>query len=270
MKNKKCSGTRGYACGKSCISVKKMCRRDGLTGQSVLIMNNFEEQIIDRQNNKKLPVFDLLGDINTFDTGDDVDDLHFDIYSIDRESDEDIFESLGVKSSEKTKEALEAYTGQFSSQIKKYDANLFDADKLKEINSTLASKSISDLSQLKQTLKEFMDKAPNLPDNTEIFSGFKSDMINAYQVESLDIGDEFSFPSFTSFSTKKGIAASYNGGGMFRIKNKKAAKSVAAFSEYAYENEVLVSKEAKYRLVSKEVIKIQGKESTVYNLEELD
>lgn len=47
IKGKQCSGTKGYACGKSCISVKKVCRKEGLAGQSIKIMNKFEQQVKD-------------------------------------------------------------------------------------------------------------------------------------------------------------------------------------------------------------------------------
>ena len=44
-KRKNCSGTKGYNCGSSCISVKKECRKDGLSGQSVSIATKMTEAI---------------------------------------------------------------------------------------------------------------------------------------------------------------------------------------------------------------------------------
>ena len=48
FKSKKCGGITSYACGKSCISAKKECRKDGLTGQSIEIMNNYVEKIVEQ------------------------------------------------------------------------------------------------------------------------------------------------------------------------------------------------------------------------------
>ena len=42
---KKCSKTRGYSCGNSCISVKFVCRVDGLRGQSVSISDKMASMV---------------------------------------------------------------------------------------------------------------------------------------------------------------------------------------------------------------------------------
>lgn len=44
-RRKNCSGTKGYNCGQTCISVKYVCKRDGLSAQSVNIAERLKEAI---------------------------------------------------------------------------------------------------------------------------------------------------------------------------------------------------------------------------------
>ena len=54
-KRKNCSGTKGYNCGNSCISVKFICKKDGLSGKSVNIANNLKKLIDTAKNQTKSP-----------------------------------------------------------------------------------------------------------------------------------------------------------------------------------------------------------------------
>lgn len=47
MKKRNCTGTKGYNCGQSCISVKYACIKDGLSGQSINIANRLTKTIND-------------------------------------------------------------------------------------------------------------------------------------------------------------------------------------------------------------------------------
>lgn len=265
LKPKKCSGTKGYACGKSCISIKKVCRKDSLTSQSVQIINNFEQQVKEapkvRQPNtpktaaQTVSNFKQLGPIKTSLRYPPVDQLHTDIYK------KTPLSKIGLKNVLATKTALKNYSETVSGDIKMFEAGVInDGD----------SMSAESLQKSVEIINEFLEKAPNLPPDTEIYTGFAKDMSSVLKIDQLKLGSSFSFPSMTSFSTNNKIAAAFNGGGLIRVKNKKAAKSIASFSSMPHENEVLVPKAAKYKLVSTEELLINDKPTTLYNLEELD
>jgi hypothetical protein len=234
---KNCSGTRGYSCGKSCISVKKICRKDKLSGQSVKLLDRLSKRSEDLE-------FKQLSESET-------EKLHFAGYDATKSQLQNITD-YGVKDPELSLEAVQSYTRGDSKAMKKVEARI-DLD-VKYFNT-------DDLKEKVAGMNDFIEKAPKYAG--PIMSGFAKDMEEIYGTDKLEVGAKFSFPSMTSFSSNKDIASSFNGGGYFIINNNKSGASIKPFSSFDGEDEIVVSKSAKYRVASIDKI------SNTYFLEEI-
>lgn len=142
--------------------------------------------------------------------------------------------SINVKNPVDTLEAIEDYTGGSSTVIRKTEAGVPNYD-------DAAIKTKVDL------INDFIDKAPKV--EAELYSGFKYDMKDVYALDKLKEGDEFNFPSMTSFSTDKAIANGFDGAGFIKLINNKSGASVKNVSFFSEESEVLVPKKASYKIV---------------------
>lgn len=165
------------------------------------------------------------------------------------------YSQWGIKNPVETLEAVEDYTGTNSTAIKFADAGLTDDEEMK---------------RQAELINDFIDKAPAY--EGVIYSGFKQDMVDVYGVERLEVGDEFKFPSITSFSSSEDMAAAYAGGGlntggMFVVNNNKTASSVRERSIFKSEDEVLTNSTVNYQLKNKYYDK--DKEMTVYEISEM-
>lgn len=251
---KKCSGTKGYACGRACISVKKICRRDGLTGQSVTLLNNFVAAIPSAAT-KTDDARWLKADSEKVQL-----QKHFEPFGLNEKAfplgpKSSLIESAltknGFTNVQGMGDAIVAYSFGSSLNIK-----LVDAGKKEEPT----AKKYAD------KINSYIKQAPKY--QGQITSGFEKDMIDVYKVDTLKLGSKFSFPSITSFSSAPKTAKAFNGGGTFTVLNNKSGASVMPFSQMRHENEVLVSKKAKYRV--KDIIPIKGEDQAFnYILEEI-
>ncbi len=230
-----------------------MCRRDGLTGQSVLIMNNFEEKILspDIQAVTKGRPAEVMPESSSAPLKSytatkvvpKVDKAQYKAYGINDKNDTKInkfrqLDFLDKAGSSKPSEAL--------ASLKK--ATNDDA---------LTNQDIANI-------EEFLVNAPSLPAKTEIFMKAPQNLAN------LAKGDAFNFDQPTIGSTIAETAAENNETGLVKIVNKKAAKPIAIFSDYGYRNEAMVSKDTKYKVVDQEPIMLNGKKSMLYTLGEQD
>jgi hypothetical protein len=220
-----CSGTRGYGCGRSCISAKKICRKDGLSGQSVKLLNMLSNQVTGQ-------TFNQQSQMATY-------ELHFEGFDKQKSLMQNV-RDYGIKDPKPTVDAIYSYSSNRSQVMKKFDAGIelpFDTTKLE---AKVAA------------FNEFLEKAPKY--GGSIVSGFKNDMKEVYGIEKLKVGSKFSFPSMTSFSSNKDIADTFNGGGYFIVNQNKSGASIKHFAGIIFEDEVVVPKSAKYK-----VTEIEGK-----------
>jgi len=250
VKRKECIKKSSYNCGASCINAEKICRVDGLKGQSVSILGGFKEAIAATKDNK--------GSSSTT-SGDTTLEKHRGLLKGDltdpktysKDALTSSLKEMGVRDPEFTYGALDAYSKFVSLDTRMADAGLQTDDM--QILKTAAA------------INEFIDKSPKV--KGEVYSGFQDDMVGVYGVDDLPVGDSFSFPSMTSFSTSNDVAKSFNGGGIFKVVDNKSGASIRAFSNFKNEDELLVPRKAKYKLVDKSFD--PELESTVYTLEEV-
>lgn len=247
LKKKQCSGTKGYSCGRSCISVKKVCRKDGLAGQSVKILNNLVKEI---DSNKQAPK-----PTRSVEWGDKPKSRMHEIFVTLGEAKyvtklaEQGFDKMTPVTDQEYK-AIRKYAGAYSREMRLADAEVTSEPKLQ-----------ADIDALNNFIDTYDFKMER-----QIYHGFSPDMVSIYQVEKLKPGSTFSFPSITSTTLEEDISVGFNGAGVFVISNKKHGAPIAPLSEYPSEQEILINKKAKYKVTN---IDSTSFESPRYYLEEV-